>query len=156
MCRVDLTRCCKLLTFFSFICNIWEALSTQRIVICSRHIPSSIEWDQTLPLNFHNHKETIIALPILKCLNSGCLPFHLQAHGHRKTITSDQHSYKYGHSLTFTFILPHYIVIYYYTVSSLKYFYNLTVWFLMRLVGQQFWYKPTKNPVIHGRYCGTD
>lgn len=45
-----------------FIIIIWEAISTQRSIICRRHIPSSIEWDQTLPLGYHNLNETILII----------------------------------------------------------------------------------------------
>ena len=43
-----------------FIFIIWESLSSKRRVICTNHIPSSLEWEQTLPLNYHNYKETVI------------------------------------------------------------------------------------------------
>jgi len=43
-----------------FIFILWEALSSCRTTICNSHIPSSIEWEQTLPLRFHNHNETVI------------------------------------------------------------------------------------------------
>jgi cytochrome c oxidase subunit 1 len=44
------------LIFFIFI--LWEAFASQRRVISSLHIPSSIEWHETLPLGFHNLDET--------------------------------------------------------------------------------------------------
>ena len=44
------------LIFFIFI--LWEAFASQRRVISSLHIPSSIEWHETLPLGFHNLEET--------------------------------------------------------------------------------------------------
>lgn len=44
------------LLFFIFI--LWEAFASQRSVITSLHIPSSIEWHETLPLGFHNLDET--------------------------------------------------------------------------------------------------
>lgn len=47
-----------------FIFIIWEALAAQRRIIASPHIPSSIEWRDTLPLDFHNISETgIITIP---------------------------------------------------------------------------------------------
>jgi len=47
-----------------FIVIIWEALSAQRRIIASPHIPSSIEWRDTLPLDYHNMSETgIITSP---------------------------------------------------------------------------------------------
>lgn len=51
----------SLLSFFAliiFIFIIWEAFAAQRIVISSPHIPSSIEWNDILPLDFHNLRET--------------------------------------------------------------------------------------------------
>jgi len=42
-----------------FIFIAWEALSRQRAIICRSHMPSSIEWEQTLPLRYHSHNETI-------------------------------------------------------------------------------------------------
>jgi cytochrome c oxidase subunit 1 len=44
------------LIFFIFI--LWEAFATQRGVISRLHMPSSIEWHDTLPLGFHNLEET--------------------------------------------------------------------------------------------------
>jgi len=44
------------LLYFIFI--LWEAFASQRTVISSTHIPSSIEWSDTLPLDFHNLRET--------------------------------------------------------------------------------------------------
>jgi cytochrome c oxidase subunit 1 len=41
-----------------FIFIIWEALASQRRVVARPHIPSSIEWRDTLPLDFHNISET--------------------------------------------------------------------------------------------------
>lgn len=47
-----------------FIFIIWEALAAQRRIIARRHIPSSIEWRDTLPLDYHNMSETgIITIP---------------------------------------------------------------------------------------------
>lgn len=44
------------LLFFIFI--IWEAFVSQRTVLASSHMPSSLEWNDTLPLDFHNDPET--------------------------------------------------------------------------------------------------
>jgi heme/copper-type cytochrome/quinol oxidase subunit 1 len=53
------------LLFFIFI--IWEAFASQRPVIASPHIPTSIEWNDVLPLDFHNLRETgVITNPIYK------------------------------------------------------------------------------------------
>ena len=47
-----------------FIFIIWEALSAQRRIIATSHIPSSMEWRDTLPLDYHNISETgIITIP---------------------------------------------------------------------------------------------
>lgn len=47
-----------------FIFIIWEALAAQRRIIARPHIPSSMEWRDTLPLDFHNMSETgIITIP---------------------------------------------------------------------------------------------
>nr|YP_009250792.1 cytochrome c oxidase subunit I [Namalycastis abiuma]AMY15504.1 cytochrome c oxidase subunit I [Namalycastis abiuma] len=43
-----------------FIFIIWEALSSQRGVIAASHQPSSLEWQDLLPLDFHNSSETVI------------------------------------------------------------------------------------------------
>jgi len=51
----------SLLSFFAllmFIFIIWEAFASQRPIISSQHIPSSIEWNDILPLDFHNLNET--------------------------------------------------------------------------------------------------
>lgn len=40
-----------------FIVILWEALAAQRRVIASPHIPTSIEWNDILPLDFHNLSE---------------------------------------------------------------------------------------------------
>ena len=50
----------SLVAIILFIIIIWETLASKRTIICSRHLPSSIEWHQILPLNFHNQKETVI------------------------------------------------------------------------------------------------
>lgn len=41
-----------------FIIILWEALVAQRPVICSSHQPRFLEWQDTLPLDFHNLPET--------------------------------------------------------------------------------------------------
>ena len=41
-----------------FIIILWEAFSAQRNVIARPHIPSSLEWQNILPLSFHNSNET--------------------------------------------------------------------------------------------------
>jgi len=47
-----------------FIVVLWEGLAAQRRVIASPHIPSSIEWRDILPLDFHNIRETgVITYP---------------------------------------------------------------------------------------------
>jgi len=46
------------LLFFIFL--LWEAFTSQRGVITSRHMPTSLEWRDTLPLDFHNQPETIL------------------------------------------------------------------------------------------------
>nr|AKD01706.1 cytochrome oxidase subunit I [Paranais litoralis] len=47
-----------------FIFIIWEALAAQRSIIASPHMPSSMEWSDTLPLDYHNMPETgIITVP---------------------------------------------------------------------------------------------
>lgn len=47
-----------------FIFIIWEALSAQRRIVATTHIPSSMEWRDTLPLDYHNISETgIITIP---------------------------------------------------------------------------------------------
>lgn len=43
-----------------FIFIIWEALTAQRRTICASHQASSLEWQDLLPLDFHNSPETII------------------------------------------------------------------------------------------------
>lgn len=40
-----------------FIFIIWEAIASQRPIITSSHIPTNIEWQNTLPLGFHNLEE---------------------------------------------------------------------------------------------------
>nr|YP_009370148.1 cytochrome c oxidase subunit I [Pontoscolex corethrurus]ANJ60052.1 cytochrome c oxidase subunit I [Pontoscolex corethrurus] len=58
----------SLLSFIAlmmFIFILWEAFASQRSVITSSHMPTSMEWvDQTLPLDFHNLSETgVISYP---------------------------------------------------------------------------------------------
>nr|YP_010583757.1 cytochrome c oxidase subunit I [Bathypolypus sponsalis]UXN83953.1 cytochrome c oxidase subunit I [Bathypolypus sponsalis] len=42
--------------FFMFI--VWESLISQRIIIWSNHMNTSLEWDNRLPIDFHNQMET--------------------------------------------------------------------------------------------------
>nr|ANZ03438.1 cytochrome c oxidase subunit I [Titiscania limacina] len=42
--------------YFMFI--VWEALVSQRGVVWSLHVNTSLEWDNTLPADFHNPSET--------------------------------------------------------------------------------------------------
>ncbi len=50
------------LLFFIFI--LWEAFTTQRAVVAASRIPQALEWQDTLPLDFHNAPETgIITCP---------------------------------------------------------------------------------------------
>jgi len=42
-----------------FIIILWEAIRVKRILICRRNIRNSIEWEQMLPLGFHNLEETV-------------------------------------------------------------------------------------------------
>uniref|UniRef100_A0AAU6QGK2 Cytochrome c oxidase subunit 1 n=1 Tax=Prionospio sp. 6 MH-2023 TaxID=3059274 RepID=A0AAU6QGK2_9ANNE len=44
------------LLFFIFL--LWEAFASQRGVISSGHMSTSLEWQNVLPLNFHNQPET--------------------------------------------------------------------------------------------------
>jgi cytochrome c oxidase subunit 1 len=41
-----------------FIFILWEAFASQRRIIASPHIASAIEWNDILPLHFHNLSET--------------------------------------------------------------------------------------------------
>lgn len=43
-----------------FIFIIWEALTRQRSTISAGHQASSVEWQDLLPLDFHNSSETVI------------------------------------------------------------------------------------------------
>lgn len=53
-----------------FICIIWEALASQRSVIRSSHQSTFLEWQDNLPLDFHNIPETgIILRPISYNIN---------------------------------------------------------------------------------------
>lgn len=48
-----------------FIAVLWEAFAAQRSVISTPYIPSSIEWRDILPLDFHNLRETgVITYPV--------------------------------------------------------------------------------------------
>nr|YP_010610760.1 cytochrome c oxidase subunit I [Bolitaena pygmaea]WAP91580.1 cytochrome c oxidase subunit I [Bolitaena pygmaea] len=42
--------------FFMFI--VWESMSSQRTVIWSNHLNTSLEWNNRLPVDFHNLEET--------------------------------------------------------------------------------------------------
>nr|YP_010578797.1 cytochrome c oxidase subunit I [Sternaspis sendalli]UZP47197.1 cytochrome c oxidase subunit 1 [Sternaspis sendalli] len=44
------------LLFFIFL--LWEAFLSQRSIIISSHVPTSLEWQETLPLDFHNAPES--------------------------------------------------------------------------------------------------
>ena len=57
------------LIFFIFI--LWEAFSSQRGVISSLHIPSSMEWHETLPLGFHNLEESGVIITNYKWMPNG-------------------------------------------------------------------------------------
>lgn len=47
-----------------FIAVLWEAFAAQRSVISTPYMPSSIEWRDILPLDFHNLRETgVITYP---------------------------------------------------------------------------------------------
>lgn len=49
----------SIVSLILFIYLLWEAFSSQRMLISSSHIPTSIEWsDIVLPLSFHNPDET--------------------------------------------------------------------------------------------------
>ena len=43
-----------------FIFILWEAFASQRSAVISLHQPPSIEWQDSLPLDFHNLPETIL------------------------------------------------------------------------------------------------
>nr|YP_008994352.1 cytochrome c oxidase subunit I [Cistopus taiwanicus]AGS15325.1 cytochrome c oxidase subunit 1 [Cistopus taiwanicus] len=42
--------------FFMFI--VWESMISQRTIIWSNHLNTSLEWDNRLPVDFHNQMET--------------------------------------------------------------------------------------------------
>nr|AWX90654.1 cytochrome c oxidase subunit I [Amphioctopus fangsiao]AWX90797.1 cytochrome c oxidase subunit I [Amphioctopus fangsiao]UJY97108.1 cytochrome c oxidase subunit I [Amphioctopus fangsiao] len=42
--------------FFMFI--VWESLISQRTIVWSNHLNTSLEWDNRLPVDFHNQMET--------------------------------------------------------------------------------------------------
>jgi len=48
------------LLFFIFI--IWEAFISQRNIASSSHLPTRIEWQELLPIDFHNQPEVIIVI----------------------------------------------------------------------------------------------
>lgn len=52
------------LLFFIFL--LWEAFVSQRGIISSSHMATSIEWQDVLPLDFHNYPETgVVTSPAL-------------------------------------------------------------------------------------------
>uniref|UniRef100_A0AAT9J421 Cytochrome c oxidase subunit 1 n=4 Tax=Haementeria TaxID=6408 RepID=A0AAT9J421_9ANNE len=55
----------SMVSLMLFIFMLWEAFASQRMLISSSHMPSSMEWvETTLPLAFHNPEETgIITTP---------------------------------------------------------------------------------------------
>nr|QMS48894.1 cytochrome c oxidase subunit 1 [Haementeria acuecueyetzin] len=55
----------SMVSLILFIFMLWEAFSAQRMLISSSHMPTSMEWvDSVLPLAFHNSMETgIITVP---------------------------------------------------------------------------------------------
>lgn len=61
------STCGALISFIAlliFIVILWEAMAAQRRVIARSHMPSSIEWRNILPLDFHNLRETgVITYP---------------------------------------------------------------------------------------------
>jgi cytochrome c oxidase subunit 1 len=54
-----------------FIFILWEAFSTQRTVAVRSHIPTSIEWRDILPLDFHNLNETGLIYTHYKWMPNG-------------------------------------------------------------------------------------
>ncbi len=55
----------RFISLLLFICIVWEALVSQRPVIRASHQPTFLEWQDNLPLDFHNIPETgIILRPI--------------------------------------------------------------------------------------------
>jgi cytochrome c oxidase subunit 1 len=48
----------SLVALLLFIYILWEAFASQRRVVARIHIPTSIEWNDVLPLDFHNISET--------------------------------------------------------------------------------------------------
>nr|YP_010688059.1 cytochrome c oxidase subunit I [Torix tukubana]WBR65240.1 cytochrome c oxidase subunit 1 [Torix tukubana] len=49
----------SMVSLILFIYLLWEAFSTQRMLISSSHMPTSMEWTEpSLPLPFHNSNET--------------------------------------------------------------------------------------------------
>lgn len=45
-------------SFILFIFILWESLSSQRRTVAPSHIPSSLEWQELLPPNFHNSDQS--------------------------------------------------------------------------------------------------
>lgn len=55
-----------------FIFILWEAFTAQRPVISSSHQTTFLEWQESLPLDFHNLSETgIITRPLIESQNRG-------------------------------------------------------------------------------------
>jgi heme/copper-type cytochrome/quinol oxidase subunit 1 len=50
-----------------FIFILWEALASQRSVVLSTHQGTSLEWQDQLPLDFHNMPETGLIVSHYKC-----------------------------------------------------------------------------------------
>ena len=48
------------LLFFIFI--LWEGFAAQRSLVCSRHMGPSIEWQESVPLDFHNASEVTLCV----------------------------------------------------------------------------------------------
>lgn len=46
-----------------FLYIVWEAFASQRAVVAGTHIPSSLEWDNQLPPDFHNLEMGVITGP---------------------------------------------------------------------------------------------
>ena len=54
-----------------FIFLLWEAFASQRGLVSSNHIASSLEWKYTTPLDFHRHAETAA---IISCSRRSRIP----------------------------------------------------------------------------------
>jgi len=44
------------LLFFIFL--LWEAFASQRRIVSSSHMARALEWQDVVPLDFHNYSET--------------------------------------------------------------------------------------------------